>query len=434
MLATQNPLSAKSVLVIVCGNVLEWYDFAIYGYFVSLIADQFFPAGDRTAALLAAFGVFALGFIGRVGGGLMYGMIADLAGRSHALRISVLLMAVSTTLMGLLPGYATLGALAPVLLTLLRLLQGLSVGGEFTTSITFLAERAAAGRRGLTSGLVGAAAATGFVLGSAVGALLSRVLTAAQLAEWGWRVPFLSGSLLGIIALLMRRHLVDLTEPPATRMPARRLLHALVQERLPLLRTVLGIAPYMVGFYLPFVYLATGLQKRGLLGMQGALMATMLSMVGLGLLSPIAGWLADRSGTRRLLTISSVLLALLTAPLLRWAEMGGFWRIMLAMALLVIMYAPLNAVAMPFLSLQFSSAFRGTGFSVAFNFASAAFGGLAPLAADLILNQTGSLAATGLLITATGLLSIYAWQSGPAEEPAPAAGSAALRRDPIAGS
>jgi len=187
-----------------------WYDFAAYGYFVSLIAAQFFPEQDRTAGLLAAFGVFALGFLGRVGGGFLYGLISARLGRARALQLSVVLMAVSTVLMGVLPTYAKIGMLAPVLLTVLRLLQGLSIGGEFATSITMLAERADRKQRGLMSGIVGGAACAGFVLGASVAALRAWGLSPPQMHSWGWRIPFLSGSLLGLLAYLMRRQLLPI--------------------------------------------------------------------------------------------------------------------------------------------------------------------------------------------------------------------------------
>jgi MFS transporter, MHS family, proline/betaine transporter len=154
------------------GNVLEWYDFAIYGYFATAIGRQFFPHEDAVAQLLSAFGVFALGYVMRPVGGVLIGHIGDSFGRRAALTFSVAAMAVPTFLIGLLPGYATLGLAAPIALTLLRMAQGLSVGGEYTSSMVFLVEHAPEGRRGVMGALAACGATGGILLGSAVGASL----------------------------------------------------------------------------------------------------------------------------------------------------------------------------------------------------------------------------------------------------------------------
>ncbi|HSS82659.1 MAG TPA: MFS transporter, partial [Reyranella sp.] len=152
------------------GNVLEWYDFAVYGYFAAAIGRAFFPREDKVAQVLAAFGIFAVGFLMRPVGGALIGYIGDRFGRRAALTFSVAAMAIPTFLVGVLPGYQTLGVAAPILLTLLRMIQGLSVGGEYTSSMVFLVERAPEGRRGLMGALISCGACGGILLGSAVGA------------------------------------------------------------------------------------------------------------------------------------------------------------------------------------------------------------------------------------------------------------------------
>ena len=187
------------------GNVLEWYDFAIYGYFATAIGRQFFPHEDPVAQLLSAFGVFALGYLMRPVGGALIGHIADRFGRRAALTLSVAAIAIPTFLIGLLPGYATLGLLAPIALTLLRMVQGLSVGGEYTSSMVFLVERAPEGRRGVMGALASCGACGGILLGSAVGAGFAATMSTASLESWGWRVPFLLGLMVGIAGYFLRR-------------------------------------------------------------------------------------------------------------------------------------------------------------------------------------------------------------------------------------
>src|SRR5256885_7172996 len=191
------------------GNALEWYDFSVYGYFVAAIGQHFFPRENPTAQLLAAFGVFAIGYLMRPIGGAVIGHIGDRLGRRTALTFSVAAMAVPTFLIGLLPGYATLGIAAPIALTLLRMVQGLSVGGEYTSSMVFLVEHAPDGRRGVMGALAAGGAGGGTLLGSAVGAGFAAAMSAEALNAWGWRIPFLLGLVVGIAGYLLRRHLQE---------------------------------------------------------------------------------------------------------------------------------------------------------------------------------------------------------------------------------
>src|SRR5262245_39484484 len=206
MAATATLSSAQARRVIAAGtigNVLEWYDFAIYGYFATQIGRQFFPNEDPVAQLLSAFGVFALGYVMRPLGAALVGHIGDRFGRRAALSFSITAMAIPTFLMGLLPGYATLGLWAPVALTFLRIAQGLSVGGEYTCSMVFLVEHAPPGRRGVTGALAACGATAGTLIGSAVGAAFAASMSEAELAAWGWRVPFLLGVLIGIAGYVL---------------------------------------------------------------------------------------------------------------------------------------------------------------------------------------------------------------------------------------
>ncbi len=196
MSAAHDAVTKKRTLIIagLIGNAMEWYDFAVYGYFAAIIAPLFFPASSPSVSLIAAFGAFAAGFLVRPFGGLVFGRIGDLIGYRHALTLSVMAMAVPTVLIGCLPTYESVGLAAPILLVVLRIVQGLSVGGEYTCSLVFLAEHAPEGRRARTAmwGMWGAVA--GILLGSGVDALVSAFLSDAQLVLGGWRVPFLLGA------------------------------------------------------------------------------------------------------------------------------------------------------------------------------------------------------------------------------------------------
>ena len=185
------------------GNVLEWYDFAAYGYFASAFGRNFFPSTDQFVSLISAFGVFAVAFMMRPIGSIIFGHIGDRYGRKRALMVSVTAMALSTFAIGLLPTYAHIGSLAPLLLILLRMIQGISVGGEYTTSIIFLVEQSAPQRRGFIGSWASFSATAGALLGSLVGGVVTRLLDPAEVLAWGWRLPFLPGILLGAVAYVM---------------------------------------------------------------------------------------------------------------------------------------------------------------------------------------------------------------------------------------
>ena len=201
------------------GNVLEWYDFAIYGYFAAAIGKTFFPKEDATAQILSAFGIFAVGYLMRPLGGALVGHVGDSFGRRAALTFSVMAMAMPTFLVGLLPGYASLGIVAPIVLTLLRMIQGLSVGGEYTTSVVFMVEHAPTGRRGLIGALACCGAVGGILLGSATGAILSATMTAEAIVEWGWRIPFFMGLAVGLTGYFLRRNIQETPRSSEGRSP-----------------------------------------------------------------------------------------------------------------------------------------------------------------------------------------------------------------------
>ncbi len=246
----------------VAGNVIEWYDFAVYGYFAQTIGQHFFPSKDPIASLIAAFGVFAAGFLMRPVGGLVFGHIGDRTGRKAALTLSVIAMAVPTFLIGLLPDYAQIGVVASVLIVILRLVQGLSVGGEYTTSVVFLVEGAAPGRRGLTGSWSVFGAVAGILLGSAVGAILTSILPQDTVYAWGWRVPFLLGLVVGLSGLYIRRRIPEAQVQSVDEKPATSpVVEAFRTEWRAMLRVAGFNVLNAVGFYMIFVYVATYLRQ-----------------------------------------------------------------------------------------------------------------------------------------------------------------------------
>ena len=207
------PSASRIIAAGAIGNVLEWYDFAVYGYFAAAIGRTFFPSEDPVAQVLAAFGIFAVGFLMRPVGGALIGYIGDRLGRRAALTFSVAAMAIPTFLVGVLPGYDTLGIAAPILLTLLRMIQGLSVGGEYTTSVVFMVEHAPPDRRGMVGAMACCGAVGGILAGSATGAVLASLMSPEALESWGWRIPFMLGLVVGLAGFVLRRGIAEEEAP-----------------------------------------------------------------------------------------------------------------------------------------------------------------------------------------------------------------------------
>src|SRR5690242_20918227 len=185
----QSPSLSRMIVAAMIGNVLEWFDFVVYGFFAVTIAEVFFPAGNATVSLLITFGAFGLAYFVRPLGAIVIGGFTDRAGRKAGLLLSIALMMIGTTLMAVTPGYATIGIAAPIIITLSRLLQGFSVGGEYGSAVSFLAEHGG-GRRGFSASWQWATAGVITVLASLFGVLLTALLTHDQLVSWGWRVPY----------------------------------------------------------------------------------------------------------------------------------------------------------------------------------------------------------------------------------------------------
>src|SRR6266700_1272084 len=199
----------KAVIAGTIGNVLEWFDFGVYGYFATTISQLFFPGEDKTISLLKAFAVFGVGFVMRPIGSILFGIYGDRFGRRLALSAVIFLMAFSTLAIGLLPTYAQAGVLAPILLVIARLLQGLSAGGEWGGSTSYIVEYAPEGQRGFIGSWQQVSVGSGFLLGSLSAALISSMLSSEALLSWGWRIPFLLGILVGILGAYLRWRLAD---------------------------------------------------------------------------------------------------------------------------------------------------------------------------------------------------------------------------------
>ncbi|MFO1085590.1 MAG: MFS transporter [Reyranellaceae bacterium] len=390
------------------GNLLEWYDFAIYGYFAAQIGRAFFPREDAVAQVLAAFGIFAVGYLVRPLGGVLIGHIGDRYGRQPALIFSITAMAVPTLLVGVLPGYQTLGEAAPVLLTLLRTVQGLSVGGEWTTSFTYLVEHAPPGRRGIVSAVACCGGMLGTLAGSATGAILASLMSPEALDTWGWRLPFLFGFFVGIAGLLLRRKSAGVSEIAgrAIGLP----LAETVRHHLWLVARLAGVTIFLaVGFYLVFLYIVSWLQSVDGVDPARALTINTASMAAMIPIALAAGCLSDRLGGRVPIMLAAMAGAVAGAvPMFLLMHQDATLPIVLAQVTLVLLVGSVSALTPAFMVEATPPAVRCTAIALGYNIPIGVLGGTTPLAAAWLVERTEVDLSPAFMLSAAAALSFAA--------------------------
>ncbi|MGA7396256.1 MAG: MFS transporter [Solirubrobacterales bacterium] len=391
------------------GAAMEWYDFTLYIYLAPVISQLFFPSDSTLDSLLATFGVFAAGYLMRPLGAAVLGNLGDTRGRKFALGLSIALMAFGMLLIGLLPTEARVGVLAPILLVVIRLAQGFSLGGEFSGSIVLLAESAKPLRRGFTTNLVQVSTGIGFLLSSATVAVLQALLTDGQMDTWGWRIPFFIGAGIGAFALYMLITKVDLEEESKDEetpddIPLKTLFR---DERKPLVLSFLLNGHQALIYYVVATFIPTFVTS--ILGgpPEEGLFASAIAAIVFMLLCPYAGGLSDRYGRRPILAIGAALMALAAVPLFALiaettlpAVIGGQLGLMV---LVVLFTSPALVIATEL----FSRPTRYSGVAVSYNLGATVFGGTAPLICTALISITGWNLAPGLLLALASVLVLF---------------------------
>jgi MHS family proline/betaine transporter-like MFS transporter len=406
------PVRAKPTLtrVIVAaslGNALEWFDFLVYGYFAVTISKVFFPSGNETASLLAAFGTFSVSFLVRPLGAILIGAYTDRAGRKAGLTLSILLMVIGTTMTALMPGYATIGLAAPIMILVARLLQGFSVGGEFGSAVTFLAEQTAS-RKGFVASWQWASTGITGALASGFGILLTTTLSPEQLFDWGWRVPFLFGILVGPVGLYIRRRL-DETPEYVEIEPTRTPVRDVVREHPIEVLLAMGAAVVSNSSAYIILYIPTYAMKELHLPQATGFTATFVGAVILGIVSPFAGHLSDKFGRSGLLTGTAWLFFLTTYPVFYlMVASPSLATAIFAAGWLSLVKAGYSGVLPSQLAELFPTAVRGIGVSLSFAIAVTIFGGFTPFVATWLIAVTGNSLSPSFYIMFTAALSIIA--------------------------
>ena len=401
------------------GNFVEWFDYAAYGYLATVIAATFFPQTDKATGLLATFAVFALSFIVRPLGGLVWGHFGDKYGRRNALSYSILIMSISTFCIGVLPTYGHIGLWAPALLLLIRLVQGFSASGEYAGASAFLAEYAPQGKRGLYTSIVPASTAAGLLFGAAFVAGLHGLLSSEDMQSWGWRVPFVLAAPFGLVGRYIRMSLQDTpkflemeqrleNKECATAAPIRELLT--VHRR----SVIIGIGVTClnaVAFYLLLSYMPTYLSTEMGMSESDSFIASTVSLATYIGLIFLMGKLSDFFGRKTMLVMASVLFLLLTFPLFGMLDHQPLVVILMIQIIFGAMLAMNDGTLPSFLAEIFPTRVRFSGFAFSFNIANALFGGTAPFIATWLIQLTGNKMAPAWYLLAAALVALVAMLS-----------------------
>ena len=392
------------------GNTVEWFDFAIYGFLATYIADKFFPSGDETAALLNTFAIFAAAFFMRPLGGFFFGPLGDRIGRQKVLALVILLMSGSTFAIGLVPSYDTIGVFAPLLLLFLRCLQGFSAGGEYGSGACFLAEYASDKHRGFVVSFLVWSVVVGFLLGSLTVTGLETVLSEGAMDSYGWRIPFLIAGVLGAVGLYIRLRLGDTPEFEALRdegeVASSPLKEAVTTSWRPILQIAGLVVIHNVGFYIVFTFLPSYFTKTlGFTKTDAFVSITVASLVALILIPPL-GALSDRIGRKPLLIVGSLAFAVFAYPLFLMLNTGSLAAAIAAHAGLAAIESVFVCASLAAGAELFATRVRSSGYSIGYNVSVALFGGTAPYVATWLVARTGNDLAPAYYVIVAALVTL----------------------------
>ncbi|MFO6297965.1 MFS transporter [Rahnella selenatireducens] len=400
------------------GNFIEWYEFGVYGYLATLIAGNFFTLEGQTGmtGLLLTYASFALAFFCRPIGAIIFGRIGDRIGRKPTLIAVVLLMTLATAIIGILPTYAQIGVAAPLLLTLMRMFQGLFAGGEFGGAVSLMTEFAPKGKRGIYGAWQSFTVSLGLLTGVALVAILVQWLPEAEMKAWGWRIPFLLALPMGLVALYLRLKLDETPTFIASQKPEKNAPRT-SEEKASTLATAkaiaLGIGRMMgwsAGGYTFLVVMPSYLQTSLHATFLQALVATVLANVGFAIAILPSGWLSDKIGRKKVMMIAVLAVIILSFPLLHLLQNPDSSLLAKGVAVLIA-GATIGMIAGPgpaMLAEMFPTRVRYTGLGLSYSLSNAVFSGCAGLIITGLIKKTGNLDIPAYYVVATCVVSLFA--------------------------
>ena len=410
---THNPneSKARAIFRVVSGNFLEMYDFMVYGYYAKAIADTFFPAGNEFLSLMLSLVTFGAGFLMRPLGAIFLGAYIDRHGRRVGLIVTLALMACGTLLIALVPGYATIGLAAPLLVLIGRLLQGFSAGVELGGVSVYLAEIATPGKKGFFVSWQSASQQVAVMFAALLGVVMSILLPPSEMSAWGWRVPFLVGCLIVPFLFIIRRSLQETEEfqKRKHRPDLAAVFRSMGQNWRLVGAGTLMVVMTTVSFYLITAYTPTFGKSVLHLSDMDSLIVTLCVGASNFFWLPVMGAVSDRVGRRPLLILFTVLMLLTAYPAMQWlVSAPSFARMLTVLLWLSFLYGSYNGAMVVTLTEIMPPEVRTTGFSLAYSLATAIFGGFTPAIATWLIHATGNKAMPGVWVSFAALCGLIA--------------------------
>lgn len=408
--SSQRTQTRRIVVAGAVGTAVEYYDFGVYGFLATTLAGVFFPQSDDVAGLLATLAVFALAFFVRPLGGIVFGHVGDRLGRRKALALTILCMSGATVLIGALPSYAAIGVAAPILLLTMRVVQGMSAGGEIGGATSYVAESSSDRRRGILCSTTELGSMIGLLSASAMVATVTWALPADALQSWGWRIPFLLSLPLGVVGLYIRSRLAD--SPAFQDLESKKqvvsipIVEVLRKHRAGVLR-VIGINVLASpGYYMAFVYSSIYLQREGGFSGSAAAWSTTATLIAATLVIPLFGHISDLCGRKIVLGSAAVAFLALAYPMFALMRSDVVGLAVLGQVVLGLVEGAIMGALMATLAEQFDTKVRYTGLSLGYNIGASIFGGTAPFAATWLIAGTGNPLSPAFLLIGTAVVTI----------------------------
>lgn len=400
-----------TVIRVSLGNFLEMYDFMVFGYYAAAIGRAFFPTTNEYGSLMLSLMTFGTGYLMRPLGAIILGAYIDHHGRRKGLLLTLMLMAVGTLSIGIMPGYATIGLFAPLFIVLGRLVQGLSAGVEIGGVSVYLAEIATPGRKGFFVSWQSGSQQVAVISAALIGLLLSSTLKPEQMGAWGWRVPLILGSMLIPFLFMLRRSLTETEEFAARkhRPDSAEIWRTLVANWKLVFLGMMLTTTTTVTFYLITAYMPTFGTSVLKLSSHTSLLVTLCVGISNFILLPTMGWLSDIAGRRPLLIVFSTVALLTPYPVLLWlVSAPSFERLLAAALWFSLIFGGYNGAMVVFLTEIMPASVRVSGFSFAYSLATGLFGGFTPAVAQWLFHSTGNRAMSGLWLSFAGLMGLTA--------------------------
>ncbi|EMO3696749.1 MFS transporter [Acinetobacter baumannii] len=402
----------KAITAAGIGNFVEWFDFVLYAQFAAIIAIHFFPSDNPTTGLLATFAVFALGFLARPIGGVIFGHYGDKHGRKKALSAAVLLMSIATLAIGLTPTYESIGLMAPILLVVWRVCQGLSAGGEYAGSSSFVIEFAPKGKKALYGSINPIATALGIIGGALVGLIMTQLLDPEVINSWGWRIPFMIAGPLGIVGLYLRNKVEETPEFQAIQNQVKEEKHAPLVEAFKASKmnmlTLFGWASLNgLGFYMLTGYMITFMTNAAQMARPQALSVYIIALILFSFACYSAGKLIDRIGITKVAIVSAIVMSLLIVPAFQLLSTGDLTTSIIGLSIFGIVMGFICTITPLLMVVLFPAHIRYSASALAYNLAYGLLGGTAPYIATYLIAETGNNLAPAYyvaIVTIIGLL------------------------------